>query len=1367
MKTENNILRKVNSAIALFAFLLVSYSSGYSQCNLACNSNVQVSLDDDCSVIILADMILEGAATSGCTYTVSLELADGTPIPNATVTSDHIGLTITAQIFDDSNNSCWGSIKVEDKLAPVLNCPADVTVQCYETVTPFTTAQIQASYLTDNCGDATVTLVSDITNDIGCTEAYDHDNNPATAGIVGFSAVRTVTYIAQDASGNVSNQCSYQIFFDRVDLYDGAGALNITWPADQNVSCVDYTTWDNELNNMGVPELNGTSFGIYPNTSYCELNATYSDVIIDLCGPEYKVVREWTVLDWCSGEIARHNQIIKVEQGSLFFTTQMGCDLEGVSDAYSCTGSYQIPSNHYDFRGFCPGLGYTYQVFLLTSGEYPNDGDSDPLNPNNPDLDGDINSCDCPNSFPGIFQQVGGTYTDLTSPPNLTGLAYGCNWVKTVLTTECGEVIETSFEVLINDTTPPNPVCDQHTTVSVGPNGWAVANATSFDDGSFDFCSDNLTFGVVRTNGSCSAVSPGAPTVFGTYGGTTYYEFEKFCCTDIGTTVDVQMVVVDESGNWNICTVEVTVQDASDVALNQVYSCPSSIMNPVGPFSCGAESSTNIIVTANPTINTAAQNVICFNYFVGNPDNYLSGRIFEDSPVTNVQDCGDFSFVRTWGIYRTDLSQPGSAPVRIATCSSTVNISVENTFTMSSSGWPADQLNLTGCINADTSPSTTGSPSFSNNDCSLVADTYTDQVFNFVDNACYKILRTWTVIDWCQYNANNPGAGGIWQHVQVIKVNDNTAPVPVAETTNILIENKTGCAMMGTSTPVSGNDNCGTLTYSYTISPYPGFTSSGGPSSNNSVTGLWNEGTYTITWTVMDACGNSGVVNQTVNVTDAVAPTPYCLGAISTVLMESTGTVTIWASDFDLGSTDNCDNSLSMYFGNGSNNLTFDCDDLGQQLIQVYFEDDAGNRDFCTVSIDIQDNLGACVGARISGEVVSEMNEMLDDVEVNLHNMITEDDSYESTNSGQYEFVPVESNQDYQISASKEDDYMNGVSTLDLVLIQKHLLGSQLLNSPYKLMAADANNSGSVSAIDLVELRKLILGIYTELPSNESWRFVDAQQTFANVNQPWPFTEVITINQITSSMDDQNFVAVKIGDVNNTAIANATSAVSQNRSGESLDLSALTSIDNDQKVIAIKADNYDDIIGWQTTLNIEEGYEFAAINPGALELTHSNINPSIEGMLAISYNSIQGETIADDAVLFSIVLRAKTNNNLLNSLTIGSDIIETEAYTSDLEVLDITLRDDRDNLEGTFRLLQNTPNPFSENTSISFNLPERAFVTISVFDVTGRNIKEWTKEFDKGFNTVELSSGELNASGVLYYRIDAGSYTATKKMISL
>src|SRR5690606_27349680 len=114
---------------------------------------------------------------------------------------------------------------------------------------------------------------------------------------------------------------------------------------------------------------------------------------------------------------------------------------------------------------------------------------------------------------------------------------------------------------------------------------------------------------------------------------------------------------------------------------------------------------------------------------------------------------------------------------------------------------------------------------------------------------------------------------------------------------------------------------------------------------------------------------------------------------------------------------------------------------------------------------------------------------------------------------------------DFTIEPARNDDHKNGVSTLDLVAIQKHLLGLELLNSPYKLIAADANNSESVTTLDIVDIRKLILGLYTEFPNNQSGRFVDAAFQFDDPQHPWPFDEIIESHG--SMTMNEDFVAVK------------------------------------------------------------------------------------------------------------------------------------------------------------------------------------------------------------------------------------------------
>ncbi len=88
--------------------------------------------------------------------------------------------------------------------------------------------------------------------------------------------------------------------------------------------------------------------------------------------------------------------------------------------------------------------------------------------------------------------------------------------------------------------------------------------------------------------------------------------------------------------------------------------------------------------------------------------------------------------------------------------------------------WPCDVL-LTTCPE---DLGNTGEPTIFDDACSLIGVTYEDQRFDFVDGACFKILREWAVIDWCQYNAQT--GEGLWHYTQVIKVHDEEGPQFVA-----------------------------------------------------------------------------------------------------------------------------------------------------------------------------------------------------------------------------------------------------------------------------------------------------------------------------------------------------------------------------------------------------------------------------------------------------------------------------------------------------------------------------------------------------------------------------------------------------------
>ncbi len=102
-----------------------------------------------------------------------------------------------------------------------------------------------------------------------------------------------------------------------------------------------------------------------------------------------------------------------------------------------------------------------------------------------------------------------------------------------------------------------------------------------------------------------------------------------------------------------------------------------------------------------------------------------------------------------------------------------------------------------------------------------------------------------------------------------------------------------------------------------------------------------------------------------------------------------------------------------------------------------------------------------------------------------------------------------------------------------------------------------------------------------------------------------------------------------------------------------------------------------------------------------------------------------------------------------------------------MNVLPPILNVESGNLPSDYKLVQNFPNPFNPITTIRYQIPEHARVTIKVYDVLGNEIETLIKdEKIAGSYEIEFDGSGLT-SGIYYYRITTGDFSQTKKMILL
>jgi len=1219
-----------------------------------------------------------------------------------------------------------------------------------------------------NACSSIIATYSDVDLPFECTEDY----------LSGFT--REWTFTATSGL-SASSSCEQTIYFNKFGIDDVIYPPNFDGIDMPTIDCADF------FDPANTSDILDPVTGVvgYPSLEFGALcsnfNVAATDVVLQTCGTSFKVIRQYLVTDWCTGEVDGHNQVIKVEDNFIAATAPIDFQVVGTDNQHDCTADIFV-----DPLGQGPnGYGFQFQAviencndFSVTVGFLP--------------------------AEPGTDQPVqGSVYTSATSLGNgewlIPAIQAGPVWVRYSVEDECGNTADSFFEILVEDQSAPNAVCLEHTIAAIGETGCAKVRAESFDNGSFDNCG-TVDFRARIMNS-----------------GDRYTEKVEFCCNQgytCGTLEMVEFVVFDAdlgdleiNGNfsnvpdgvqYSVCMVEIEFQDKiapeflsgpSDVTLacDVVIESAADLANYIDMTAfevsdnCSNVSQTMNNVSFPVSANECGGGSRSFSWSVedgcGNSDSYSVGVNFQTaSPVTNVQFPFNSGNIEFFGCPEFGPDNP-LTPEQIRAQAGT-----GLTF-----------------------------PTASDPACNSMASSFEDQYFPNVndDGLCMKIVRTWTVIDWCTFDANSNSNDGVFVSSQIITFTDSNAPVintpgPVNCATDVLYNSAENECQPFVKIILDASDDCEELDWDVSVVDCGGLF---GTQSFNSpdISGFYTHGSIEVTATVTDICGNETTGVYTIQIPDCKAPTPYCLGEIVTVTLPSNLTTEIWANDFELGSFDdfasvnNCSacpdagtDPLEYFFLDENGNyvpvLELSCDDIpnGQEAtlsLDVWVVDPNGapgfDRDFCTVELILQDNESEICPDITGGEGEGSSRgnvHMYDNRTINESVVVISSNqpeyprSFTTGTDGDYVFTGLPTGSSYQIETVKNTGVLNGVSTLDILLIQRHLLSLTSFTNPYQYIAADANNSEYVSAADMVAIRNVILEKTSDFTNGqESWRFVDASTAFSDPTSPFPYDEQIAFT-LNSDLTGQDFVAVKIGDVSNDASAAFDGSSITEVRGVPLRLSIPSTqyTAGEEVRLEVTSDNFEDILGMQFTLGNDASLTFDRFEAGLVNMSEefAGFNYADEGKITVSWNTVAAITADLDDVLFTVVYTAMTDGST-DQITIDDSITSDEAYDNNLNVMDIDLVNGNSEVvaEG-YSLYQNTPNPFSEVSTIAFSLPTSQEATLTIYDMSGRLLETFSGVYAKGLNEITVDSGTLqNESGVFYYQLSTNEFTATKKMI--
>ena len=875
-------------------------------------------------------------------------------------------------------------------------------------------------------------------------------------------------------------------------------------------------------------------------------------------------------------------------------------------------------------------------------------------------------------------------------------------------------------------TVTPTVTTTYTVTVTNANNCTATANATVMvDPGTLTCTTQNISV-YLNANGMVSITPADIST--GTIGACTNIQAtvtpNTFFCNDAqNNPVIVTLKVKNLNTNDSLtCTAQVTVLDT----ITPTLVCPSNLT-----LHCD---------TYNPNTPLSTYGSATFS------DNCNVGLTIVELPIINLNDCNVGQITRTFTV--TDASGNSTQCVQI------ISVINENPVTLADITFPAD-VTLSNCINP--TPATAGSTvvNANNASCSKIGISFVDDAPPSSPLCRDTIVRTWTVRDTCQFVTGT--ANGIFTHIQRIYVAVQQPVVTGLADTTLLVDVNTCEAMLtGTFHTATGCN----LTLN---NGYNGLSSF---AFNN----VFPVGVTNVTLKATESCnGLMGTFNFRITVVDTTVTKLRCVKQFPIIQDLDPPSVKDFVRNHAVITT-SCSSPLLIRTSYSRTNIndtvrTYFCSDiLLDYPIRVYFWSNGQVIDSCNSLATPIDPNGICSPGRVTlaGYINTEEGQIVPDVEVKLMGSSMAPNM--SDDIGLYKFAEMETGGIYDVKPVRDNKPLEGVSTLDLILMQRHILGISKLTSPYDMIAADINHDERVTASDIVQLRKLILGINSRFPDNTSWRMIDKGYIFPDPSDPFvePVREIYHIDNLASSMRI-DWIGVKIGDVNGSYSPN----VQHNALGRSAGFQFVVTdkvLTRGLNVIPVTAGQDVSVAGFQAEIEVGD-LKNISLRSGVLDLDDSHYSFE-NGVLTVSWHKPAAVKVDQNDVLFEIIADNHFETRLSDGLSIRESRINAEYYGNDLTAGKLGLRIVTPQPEA-FELAGNKPNPWENQTSIQFSIPAAGEVILTVRDITGRNLFTTQEWFQAGANAFNLTRDKVGHAGILIYELKYQDEVKAGKMINV